>query len=494
MRHEVHLTAEARAAFRNFSAACVGTGRMGLALQEEYQRQLQEVQKLCGFRFIRGHGLFCDDMGIYQHWTDPQGVEHEGFCFTYLDRVVDAYLRCGIRPYLELGFMPGALAKEPQTLFYYQAHTVPPKDEGAWIRLVQATLRHLKERYGEDEVSGWPCEIWNEPNLAGFWFQADKPGYLRLYEITAKAVKEILPRMQVGGPAVCGGDSTPGWIRDFLAFCEEKELPLDFVSRHAYMAHMPTHTGRFIYHTMCEVDETIAEMRGTREIIDSFPRWKGLPMHVTEFNSSYNPRCPVHDTLYNAALMAHLLSRFGEVAEVYSYWTFGDVFEETGVPCSLFHGGFGMMADGCVPKPTLWAFSFFNNLRGECAHRDDNCLVMRRPDGSWEGIAWNLSDEAMTLDLSFPGQGEYVLQTRTVDEHHANPLRCWLDMGQPANPTEEELAFLRGAAQPLCATRHFDAEDGIAAELSLGRFAVVHFTLRPVRTEPEDGYDPSMYL
>ena len=496
MELTIAITPESRAQFVNNADFCVGTGRIGLGLQAEYQKQLKLVQEQCHFRYMRGHGLFHDDMSIYQVHRSHQGeIVHEGYCFTYLDRVFDMYREAGIRPFLELGFMPGELASSEQTLFYWKAHTVPPKDEGKWVALVKATLTHLKDRYGEDEVSAWPCEIWNEPNLAGFWENADKEKYLRLYEITATAVKEVLPRMQVGGPAVCGGPVTNDWVRDFLTFCLEKKLPVDFVTRHAYMAKTPDYRGRYVYHEMCEVSETVDEMRGTRDVIDSFPEFKGMPMHITEFNTSYNPRCPIHDTPENAAHVAGLLASLGEVAASYSYWTFGDVFEETGVPPTPFHGGFGMMADQCIPKPTMYAFAFFNGLRGDCVYRDGNAVVMRRPDGGYEGVLWNLQRkgrECLDVTLALPLAGRWALTTRTVDGEHGNPLALWHAMGEPATLREEQLRVLREAAVPFASA--CAVTDAAQVKVTLRPNAVTHFTLLPAPLNPDVGYDYHWYM
>ena len=486
-----------RAFFRNNAAYCVGTGRMGLALHREYQEQLAQVQQLAGFRHIRGHGLFCDDMGIFQPYADAEGAEHDAYCFTYLDRVMDDYLRLGVRPFLELGFMPEKLAGGKQTIFYWKGNVTPPADPDRWAALVKATLAHLKERYGEEEVSAWPCEVWNEPNLACFWERADKAAYLRLYEVTARAVKEVLPGMPVGGPAICGGEGSQEWVRDFLTFCREKQLPVDFVSRHAYMGLTPFYRGRYLYHEMRTVEDILAEMRETREIIDSFPAYRGLPMHITEFNTSYNPFCPIHDTNLNAAYIAGLLSCLGDVADSYSYWTFGDVFEESGVPSRPFHGGFGLMAGGLIPKPTLWTFAFFNNLRGEAVHRDERSVILRREDGSWEGVLWNLCREEkapLTVSLSLPGEGEMTLLTRQVDEAGCNPLAAWHMMGEPASLSREQLDFLRQSAQPRCGAQTVQAADGrIQAEITLGINGVTHFTLTPRRLQTDYGYDAAWY-
>ena len=492
---QIVITPESKAAFTNNAAFCVGTGRMGLALHKEYLDQLNMAQELAHFRHIRGHGLFCDDMAIYQCHTDENGAEHESYCFTYLDRVMDSYLSAGLRPFLELGFMPKKMASGTQTIFYWEGNTTPPADHDKWARMVKATLRHLAERYGEEEVSAWPCEVWNEPNLPGFWENADRQKYLHLYKVTALAVKEALPDMRVGGPAICGGDTSLGWIEAFLNFCRDEKLPLDFVTRHAYMAQTPQRSGRYLYHEMCAVEYTLEEMQRTRDIIDSYPEFRGMEMHITEFNTSYNPFCPIHDTNLNAAYIAGLLGCLGDVAASYSYWTFGDVFEELGVPARPFHGGFGMIANGLIPKPTMWTFAFFNNLQGECVYRDENLILMRRNDGSYEGVAWNLCRDGrreLPLSVILPEAGAKTLITRTVDEECCNPLKLWHEMGEPAGLNAAQLRLLREAAQPLTASRLFG--DGETISLTLKANAVAHFTVSAYQPVREHGYDYNWYI
>ena len=498
MKHNITIHPGAQAAFTNNAACCVGTGRMGLALHKEYLDQLAMAQEIAGFKHIRGHGLFCDDMAIFQPYTDAEGVTHDAYNFTYLDRVVDSYLQLGIKPFLELGFMPKKMASGTQTIFYWAGNTTPPADHTRWANMVKATLRHLADRYGEDEVSAWPCEVWNEPNLPGFWENADKPKYLELYAASVRAVKEALPAMQVGGPAICGGSGSQEWVADFLTFCRDNALPVDFVTRHAYMGMTPERKGRYLYHEMRTVEDVYEEMSETRRIIDSFPEYRGIPLHITEFNTSYNPLCPIHDTNLNAAYIAGVLSCFGDVAASYSYWTFGDVFEEAGVPARPFHGGFGMIANQLIAKPTLWTFAFFNNLKGECVHRDARSVILRRPDGSYEGIVWNLcreQREALDLDINLPADGPMALCLTQVDEECCNPLKAWHDMGEPASLTKAQLAFLRRAGQPLCRSQVIPCDGGQACiSLQLKENAVVHFTLAPQQFQTEYGYDYQWYI
>ena len=477
-----------RAEFNNITDMCVGTGRVDLALHAEYQRQLRAVQEVCRFRYIRGHGLFSDQMGIYQHFTGPDGKKRVWYCFTYLDRVVDAWLDAGLRPFIETGFMPSALTDSPNTLFYWQAHTAPPRVMKEWTDLVQAALRHLAERYGRAEVESWPVEIWNEPNLPGFWENADKAKYLELYRATVLAVKEVLPGMRTGGPAICGGEGSQQWIRDFLTFCRDNAVPVDFVTRHAYMGMTPKHRGRYLYHDMRTPEDLTEEMRISRQIIRSFPEYRDLPLYITEFNTSYNPFCPIHDTNYNAALCAGVLSRIGDAADMCSYWTFGDVFEEQGIPTHPFHGGFGLTANDLIPKPTLWTFAFFAGLKGDPVYRDENAVIVHRADGGYEAVLWNLGDEEQ-VEISLPLPDAVVL-TERVDGECCDPLRAWHLMGEPESLTEEQLRFLRRAAQPRAEA--LPAPEGKVL-VTLARNAVVRLKALPAPGRGDEGYDYAYY-
>ena len=308
------INKDSKVHFNNKVDFCVGTGRMGLALQKEYQEQLKLIQEEIGFRHIRGHGLFSDDMAIYQEYEDADGVKRAEYNFTYLDLVMDSYRACGLKPFLELGFMPDQMASGDQTVFYWKGNVTPPKSYEAWCDMVSATLRHLTDRYGADEVVTWPVEVWNEPNLSGFWKDADMKEYFRLFEETFHAVKKVDGRFRVGGPAICGVQDEL-WIREFLNFCREKKIPLDFVTRHHYTTDFPEDAGHYGYAALSDAQQGFDNLQSSRDIIDSFEEFKGMEIHITEFNTSYIPNCPLHDTNQNAAYIAHQLSRLGDVNE-----------------------------------------------------------------------------------------------------------------------------------------------------------------------------------
>lgn len=486
---------EERVSFHNNAGFCIGTGRMNLALRKEYHDQLQKVQEDIRFSYIRGHGLFCDDMAIYQAYEE-NGVEKVEYNFTYVDMVFDDYLSMGLKPFVELGFMPEKLASGSQTVFYWKGNTTPPSDYIKWRELIIATVQHWISRYGMEEVITWPFEVWNEPNLPGFWKDADMEEYFKLYEVTSKAVKTCDSRIRVGGPAICGVDDER-WLTSFLEYCSQNQVPVDFVTRHAYATEATDHAGHYDYQELRSTDHFILELRESRRIIDDFPEYKGMEMHITEFNTSYTPLNPIHDTNLNAAYVARLLSEMGDVCASYSYWTFGDVFEEMGVAYTPFSGCFGLLANGMIPKPTYWTFVFFNRIGTNAIARNDHYIITKGNDKTIYGIAWNPVTEDIVSDLLLNvtidlENGEYMFVTKLVDELTCNPLKTWIDMGSPAYPSKEQVTMLRECSSPQIRTKRFTVRDHTSdIEMNLSANAVCYFEIQPISPETDRGYQPA---
>ena len=482
--------------FNNKVDYCVGTGRMGLALTKEYYDQLRIVQEEIGFKHIRGHGLFHEDMGIYE---ERKLFGKKSFCynFTYLDRVIDSYLELGIEPFLELGFMPKALASGDQTIFYWKGNTTPPKSYEKWAKLIEATLTHLCDRYGRDRVVTWPVEVWNEPNLPGFWKGADMEEYFKLYKVSHEAVKRADARFKVGGPAVCG-IKDEFWIRSFLEFCRKEKLKPDFVTRHHYTTEEPEWKGHFTYQFLSDPDSGFANLQTSRDAIDSFKEFKGLPIHITEFNTSYMPTNPIHDTNENAAYMAHQLSHLGDMNESYSYWTFGDVFEEHGIPHTQFYGGFGLVAAGGVRKPTFWTFAFFKRLEelgDRCIYKDEESVIVEdEKTGEIRGIVWNRGKKPIKKSFTFPaGESKALVVVRqTVDPKTTNPLKVWHDLGEPAAPSAEQLEIIKASDRPFVKTDVLHARNGeVTLTANVLGYGVEYFNIKPRTFTPDKGYNYS---
>ncbi len=490
----MHIDRKKTYSFNNNVDYCVGTGRMGLALTHEYFEQLKLVQAEIGFKHIRGHGLFCEDMGIYEE-RNWKGKKSFCYNFTYLDRVFDSYLELNIEPFIELGFMPGALASGEQTIFYWKGNTTPPKSYDRWAELIEVTLTHLCERYGRDRVVEWPIEVWNEPNLPGFWKGADMEEYFKLYKVSHEVVKRVDKRFKVGGPAVCG-IKDEFWIRSFLDFCKKEKLKPDFVTRHHYTTEEPDFKGHYTYQQLSDPFMGFANLQTSRDAIDSYKEFKGLPIHITEFNTSYTPTNPVHDTNENAAYLAHQLSHLGDMNESYSYWTFGDVFEEQGIPHTEFYGGFGLVAAGCVRKPTFWTFAFFKRLEelgDKCIYKDEESVIVENPETKEiRGVVWNRGKTAIKKSFEIPvkGEKEFMLVRQTVDPKTTNPLKVWHDLGEPASPSQEQLEILRAADKPLVRTEILKVKESeVTVSSTVIGYGVEYFSLRPRTFTPDKGYN-----
>jgi len=498
--------------FNNRTVFCIGTGRMNLGLRHEYHNQLRKIQTDIGFSYIRGHGLFCDDMGVY-HTYEQNGEKKTEYNFRYIDMVFDDYLSMGLKPFVEFGFMPEKLASGDQTIFYWKGNVTPPSDYNEWAALVSAAVNHWIKRYGRDEVITWLFEVWNEPNLKSFWKDANMEEYFILYEVTSRAVKNCDPRLKVGGPAICGVDDVR-WLNNFLDFCSKNKIPLDFVTRHAYAAETPDVYGHYVYQKLRSPEIFMSELRESRRVIDSFPEYAGMDMHITEFNTSYSPLNPIHDTNLNAAYTARLLCEMGDVCSSYSYWTFGDVFEEAGVSFTPFSGCFGLLANGMIPKPTYWAFYFFSKIGSNAAARGENFIITKNEncpaiggDASCNffGIAWNPQENPdlrqncsensaneILLRFSFEiKNGEYFIVKKLADEITCNPLKAWIDMGSPSYPSEDQLILLRECAQPKTATDRLTVTNGtLDMEIPLSANALCFFEIRQIEPETDRGFIP----
>ena len=183
--------------FPHFWEQMFGSGRAILSLRDSYRRDLRAVKEATGFQYIRFHAIFHDEVGFYNQDASGNPV----YNYSYVDQIYDGLLENGVRPFVELSFMPEKLASTPsRQAFWYKPFNSPPNDWDRWGNMIQQFAQHLVDRYGIDEVSQWYFEVWNEPNI-DFWAGDPKePTYYRLYDVSARALKRVNPRLRVGGP------------------------------------------------------------------------------------------------------------------------------------------------------------------------------------------------------------------------------------------------------------------------------------------------------
>jgi len=438
----------------------VGAGRANEGLRADWQQQLAEIKKDAGFRYIRMHGLLTDDMGVFK--IDAQGKEQ--YNFQYIDSLFDYLLSIGIKPFVELGFMPNAMASGTQTLFWWRGNVTPPRDYEQWGRLIKALTTHWTERYGKEEVASWYFEVWNEPNLKDFW-AGTQDEYFKLYAHAARAIKSVDASYRVGGPATAGGD----WIPEMIAYADKNSVPLDFLSTHSYGVNQGFLDEFGTTGTVLNPDEmaiTHDVMRNRKSIAAS-----GKPereLHYTEWSSSYTPADPTHDSYHQAAYILKKLKQNSGAVQSMSYWVFTDIFEEPGPRFEAFHGGFGLMNTQGIKKPAYFAYQFLNQLGDtELKNADQASYATVDAKGNAQLLLWDYTHtlpEGINnqqffikdlppkakgkVDVSLRGltPGAYTMTVSQVGYKQNDAFTAYIGMGSPKQLTRDQVSTLKAQA------------------------------------------------
>jgi xylan 1,4-beta-xylosidase len=451
--------------FPHYWEYCVGSCHAPLGLREDWRRQLSLCHEELGFRHVRFHGLLCDDMSVC---TGGDGLVYS---FFNVDSVFDFLLSIGMKPFIELSYMPSALASGTQTIFHYRGNVTPPQNYRAWGELVRRLVQHLVDRYGIQQVRAWPFEVWNEPNLGGFW-AGTQDEYFRLYRTAAEAVKSVDAEIRVGGPA----SAQNAWIPEMRAFCAGDGVPLDFVTTHHYPTDAALVWDRDMTGLMAQVP------RGVLRAMTARARQEAgrLPLYYTEWNCS-SGRTAEQDESYLAAFAVKTIADNQGLVDGYSFWTFSDIFEEGGLPSQPFHGGFGLMTLHGVPKPAYRAFQLLRQagdrrLSVSSGPHPTVDALATRGDGRIQVLVTNhnvplapITEEQVTVILAgLAGEAAPRASLLRIDDAHANPKRRWQELGSPEYPdaaTIQELLRASELGQVALAVRSVDGE--IAFDLAI---------------------------
>jgi len=399
---------------------------------EELAEAFLLAREELGAERVRAHSILHDELRVYR---EEQG--EPVYDFSGIEQTCDRLLELGLRPVVEVSFMPHDLATNPEaTIFEYRGIVSPPHDWDRWGELNRRLAAHLVERYGVEEVARWGFEIWNEANLEVFWTgtQAD---YFRLYDVAARAIKSVDERLLVGGPSTAAA----GWIADFLDFVVAEDSPLDFLSTHTY-GNVPLDVGQAL------------AARGLDGIEVWWTEWGTTPIH---FN-------PISDSAWGAPFVLHGMKSVQGRARALAYWVVSDHFEELGRPPRLLHGGFGLLTVGNLRKPRWWALALAQGLgpdlvplelAGDGAGSLVDGWATRGEAGEVQLLLWNgtldqakatgdpLLDRAVRVRVDGLAEDRYSASLTRVDEAHSNLGGRW--NAEADWPTAEEWAELRDA-------------------------------------------------
>ena len=482
---------------------CVGSGHALLALRTDWTEQLKFIHDTLGIQRVRFHGIFCDDMrtctDLSMQMAAPGAEQFTEYNFNACALAYDNVLSAGMKPFVELSFMPEKLALKEEGrpvkgAFFYKPNIVPPADYTAWRDYVQAFIRFLIKRYGAEEVRGWYFEVWNEPDLPFAFWNGTRDEYFMLYAETVRAIKAVDPGIQVGGPATSGSK----WITSFIRYCEENQVPLDFVTTHQYAGdplggvedqgeenkeNAPGESWQERMRKAAEGLKSIKEktfLNGyralspdkseTTDIPDDLFRKNAarvraqagrLPIYYTEWNENAIFSAYTNDTRKVAAYDVRAALEVADSLDGSSIWCFSDIFEELHPFPQEFHGGFGMLTQHGIPKPVYHAMKMLCDAGdqrldlgpeatmgeiGYAAFRKGNetqVLLFRQ---KMKNLNMPAEKARVTVELPQPPQNVTI---RRIDDDHGNPLKLWEEMGCPQQLSRDEVASLKAQSKVI---------------------------------------------
>ncbi len=513
---------------------CVGSGHALLVLRTDYTRQLKFIHDTLGIERVRFHGIFCDDMRTFNDLSmmypipGSDGFEEYNFnaCGVAYDNVLDA----GMKPFVELSFMPGKLARKKEGekqegSFFYKPLIVPPEDLNAWKKYISAFMAFLIHRYGIDEIRTWFFEVWNEPDLPVAFWNGTRDEYFQLYEATVQAIKETDPGIMVGGPAT----SNSKWVRSFLKYCRERNVPVDFVSTHQYAGDPlggVESQGEMDEEMDFDLEAMIRGMQKAAEVMAGiedktflngfrtvmpdksettdieygvFPhnarevrkQAGDLPVYYTEWNENAGFSAYTNDTRKVAAYDVRAALETEDVLTGSSIWCFSDIFEELHPFPQEFHGGFGMMTQNGIPKPVYHAMKMLADAGeermdlGPDATQGEIGIAAFRKGQNIQVLLFrqkmknlDLPKEKVSVQIELPSKPSGIT-LRRVDESHGNPLRLWEEMGSPLSLNRAEVAALKEKSDVRREDWPFAWADGILTlEAEMGVNDVYYFEIQ----------------
>jgi xylan 1,4-beta-xylosidase len=474
--------------------------------------------------YVRAHNLLTSgdgEAGLKWGSTNAYTEDADGnavYDWTIVDRIFDAYVQRGMRPLVEIGFMPEDLSSRPEPYRHrwapdrpydeiYTGWTYPPDDYARWAELVYAWVRHSVERYGREEVETWLWEPWNEPDI-GYW-RGSTEEFLKLYDYSVDAVLRALPTARVGGPHTTGPghDSGRTFLRAFLDHVTagtnyvtgETGSPLHFVAFHA--KGFPTVVDG---HVQMNLGLQLRDIAAGFEIVRSYPALADLPVIIGESDPEGCAACSVKDNPHNAyrngtlyaSYTAAAFPRKFELADATGANYLGAVTWAFQFEDQPWFAGFRSLATNGVAKPVLNVFRMFGMMSGERvavsggsgydARRIVEGSVRAGPDvnafaaraGSEATILlWNYHDddlpaEPARIELAVGGvpARRALLHHYRIDGEHSNAYEAWKRMGSPQSPTAEQYAELERASELalLASPLWLDVTEGtLATEVTL---------------------------
>lgn len=481
-------------------------GRAAEGLRADVQAHLTELQSDIEFEYIRFQGIFSEDMMICNLNRDGK-IEYN---WNYVDKLVDFLLSVNLKPFLSLGFMPEELKSSDNTMFWSNVNISQPKDITLWKDLVMEFVKHCMNRYGLEEVESWYFEVWNEPEIEGMFWVGTKEEYFEFYKETVLSIKSISKKLKVGGPSITAMAITQGdWMDEFLRYIDKNNLPLDHLSIHIYPERYELEEVVATFKMMAEIKNGKNDLTDFAEIyemkenaraiylgkdnsfntldiagdkVDKYLKEK-LEIHVTEWNASSREGNLIHDTCFVSNFIIDNILRCRDKTSSMGYWVATDVMEEIKSIKKEFHGGFGLMTNNGIKKPSYFAYFMLKKLGDEIIHKGDEHIITRKNDdiqilsynyayfddlfisGDNSALSEKSRDmvyeekEANVLKINMEDlHGYYKVTKYKLDKENGSAFDNWIRMGAPDEMGVDEIEYLKSVSKPKMTVEYLELD------------------------------------
>lgn len=483
-------------------------------LYEPVREQLRETQQKISFEYIRFHGIFDEDMMVYQEDAAGNPI----YNFTYVDMVYDFIISLGLKPYVEFSYYPKALAADQRTVMNHHSYVYGmPKSMEKWCKLVRATVRHWIGRYGRSAVRSWRFRTGEGLNI--YYRRMKFEDFLLLYRETRQALRDVDPHLQFGFSNLDVGmlqvDDQHG-IDSFMKYFVKNGCMPDFYSfqcfhndyTNDYQSMLRAAGSHGAQPAALSDDENYLSnnIRAIRREIRKYDD-RNCPIILDTWNASIWQRDLRSDTCFKSAFLFKNMLENADLLSAFGYWNLSDLFEEVHASSRLFHGGYGLMTYNGIPKASFNAFMLLRRLGGQLVRRGDGWFVTSAPDGSVQVALYNYchydtlgrqnlfvegneanpyemfrKSQARQFDISLGlPDGEYTVERHEIARRGSwgSAYDLWVNMGAPDSATPEQVEYLKSRALPHYTIRTVSAQGGMNLSEILDPHDVCVIEIRP---------------
>lgn len=459
----------------------IGVGSAKELLMADVQDMLSSIQREVGFEYVKFHGILSDDMRVLSRSRDGKLVTS----FVYVDKALDFLKSIGLKPLIQLSFMPAVIARE-KNRFIFESTMINslPENMEDWCDLIRSFMRHILDRYGAAEISSWLYTVWNEPdtppNMFGF---GDDALFYSFYKESSEAVRSVLPEARIGSPSTYFDAQDGGrWIQSFTQWCRDNGCMPDFLLFHYYGTKVTADQMRAAGQTLgmgqlSLTDDADDPRRSIDMMLDyareAYP--EGTPVYLSEWNFTPSKRDLLGDTCFRSCyLVKNILENYDRL-DAMGYWMLTDMFEEHQIPGDIFHGGLGLYTYNGIPKSALHAFSLLSRMGDRLVEKGNGYFLTRRGD-EYQLMLYNykhfsaLYATGETFDMTYKNRytpfepeqrrdfelalegiadGEWQVKEYTLNRQSGSSFDKWVDMGAQPLETPDEIALLQGLSRPM---------------------------------------------